>query len=256
MSDSDGGQSFPDKMMDVLSRIEYRRVECFEDLEEVGRMRYKAYSTSGKLAPKSRHMIDDADFDPHAHVLALYYDGALISSVRLHHVTREHPLCQASSDFGEEIDKLLEDGLSFIDPARFAADPELGSEHSWIPFMTLRPAIAAAAFFGADLVMQHVHTSHVSFYKRFFYAETIVPSRYCPRYGNDLSLMCTDTRRSGAKLLARFPFFKTLPSERTMLFARDGSPRYLTIVPTARFIADGDLAYTLPPSEDRGEQAA
>jgi hypothetical protein len=256
MSDNEGAQSFPSKMMDVLSRIEYRRVECFEDLEEIGRMRYKAYSSSGKLAPPSREMIDEADFDPHAHVLALYYEGRLISSVRLHHVTAEHRVCQASCDFGDVVEKLLADGYSFIDPARFAADPAVGSEYSWIPFMTLRPAIAAAAFFGADLVVQHVHVSHVSFYKRFFYADTIVSSRHVPRYGSDVSLMCTDTRRTGPKLLARFPFFKTLACERTMLFARDGSPRYQTVVPTARFIPDGDLSYTLPPAEDRGDRAA
>jgi hypothetical protein len=256
MADTDGGQSFPAKMMDILDRIEYRRAESFEDIEEIGRMRYRAYSTSGKLAPKSRHMIDDADFDPHAYVLAVYYEGELVSSVRLHHVTREHPLCQAASDFGPEIDKLIDDGFSFIDPARFAVDPELGSDYSWLPLITLRPAIAAAAYFETDLVIQHVHPSHASFYKRFFYAETIVPSRYCPRYGNDLALMSTNTRRSGAKLVTRFPFFKTLPSERTMLFARDGSPRYHTIIPTARFIAEDDLAYTLPPSDAQGDEAA
>lgn len=256
MGDSDGGQTFPQKMMDVLSRIEYRRVECIEDLEEIGRMRYKAYSASGKIAPKSREMIEDADFDPHAHVLGVYYDGELISSVRLHHVTKENPHWQAPGEFGDEIEKILEDGYSFIDPSRFAADPATGSEHSWIPFMTLRPAIAAAAFFGADLVVQHVHVSHVSFYKRIFYADIIVPSRYCPRLGNDVALMSTDTRNSGPKLLTRFPFFKTLASERKMLFARDGSPRYQTVVPTARFIREGDLSYTLPSAEDRGARAA
>jgi hypothetical protein len=234
-------------MMDILSRIEYRRVECYEDLEEIGRMRYRAYVDSGKLAPKSKEMIEEADLDPHAHVLALYYEGRLLSSVRLHHVAPEHPLCQASSDFGPEIDALLSAGRTFIDPARFAVDPEFGSEYSWVPYMTLRPAIAAAAFFGTDLVMQHVHMRHVSFYKRVFYADSIVESRYSPRYLADLSLMSTDTRLTGPKLLTRFPFFKTKACERTMLFARDGSPRYQTAVPTARYVAADDLSYVLPP---------
>jgi hypothetical protein len=245
-----GGSSLNDRMMSILAGIEYRRVECFEDLEEVGRMRYRAYVDSGKLAPKSKEMIEEADLDPHAHVLALYYEGRLLSSVRLHHVAPEHPLCQASSDFGAEVDALLERGCTFIDPARFAVDPEFGSEYAWVPYMTLRPAIAAAAFFGTDLVMQHVHTRHVSFYKRVFYADTIVDSRHCPRYGADLALMSTDTRRTGPTLLSRFPFFKTRASERKMLFARDGDGRYQTAIPTARFIAADDLSYVLPPRGD------
>jgi N-acyl-L-homoserine lactone synthetase len=246
MGGESSGNSLNDKMMDILSRIEYRRVECFEDLEEIGRLRYLAYSDRG-IVTKSREMIDEADFDPHAHVLALYYEGRLLSSVRLHHVTPEHRLCQSASDFGSEIAALLDARRSFIDPARFAADPEAGAEFSWIPYMTLRPAIAAAAFFGADLVMQHVQTRHASFYKRVFYADTIVGSKYCPQYLCDLSLMCTDTRRTGPALLTRFPFFKTRASERTMLFARDGSPRYFNALPTARFIGADDLSYVLPP---------
>jgi hypothetical protein len=114
--------------------------------------------------------------------------------------------------------------------------------------MTLRPAIAAAAFFGADRVLQHVQTPHVAFYKRGFYFDPIVECRFAPTYGCDLALMATDTRRIGPKLLTRYPFFKTTRSERTVMFYKgDGSPRFTTVVPTARFIGEHDLAYTLPP---------
>jgi hypothetical protein len=210
--------SFPRKMMDILARLEYRRVECTEDLEEVARLRYRAFKANNIVSATSPDMLDDADLDFHAHVIALYFDGELISTVRLHHVTPEHPDTQSSEDFGPEVAAMLDRGLSLIDPARFAADPDIAGVYTWLPYMTLRPAIAATAYFGADRVLQHVQTPHAAFYRRVFYADSIVDCRYAPIYGCDLSLLATDTHRTGAKLLTRFPFFKTTRSERKVMF--------------------------------------
>ena len=83
---------------------------------------------------------------------------------------------------------------------------------------------------------------------KVFYADPIVECRFAPTYGCDLALMATDTRQTGPKLLTRFPFFKTTQSERTVMFAKgEDSSRFITVVPTARFIGEHDLAYTLPP---------
>lgn len=143
---------------------------------------------------------------------------------------------------------MLDRGLSLIDPARFAADPAIAGVYSWLPYMTLRPAIATAAFFGADRVLQHVQTPHAAFYRRVFYADSIVDCRYAPIYGCDLALLATDTHRTGAKLLTRFPFFKMTRSERKVMFSKgQGCERYTTVVPTARFVKEGDLAYSMPP---------
>ncbi|MCS4089533.1 N-acyl amino acid synthase FeeM domain-containing protein [Rhizobium sp. BK176] len=240
--------SFPRKMMDILARLEYRRVECTEDLEEVARLRYRAFKANNIVSATSPEMLDDSDVDFHAHVFSLYFDGDLISTVRLHHVTQEHPKTQSSEDFGPEITAMLDRGLSLIDPARFAADPDIAGVYSWLPYMTLRPAIAAAVYFEADRVLQHVQTQHAAFYRRVFSAESIVDCRHAPIYGCDLTLLATDVRLTGAKLVTRFPFFKTTGSERKVMFSKGaGSERYSTVVPTARFIRGDDLAYTMPP---------
>jgi hypothetical protein len=62
-------------MMEIVARLEYRRVECTEDLEEVARLRYRAFKANNIVSTTSPDMLDDADVDYHAHVLALYFDG-------------------------------------------------------------------------------------------------------------------------------------------------------------------------------------
>jgi N-acyl-L-homoserine lactone synthetase len=250
MSEANDGMSFTDRMMEVLSQVEYRRMESGEDLAAVARLRYKAYKKGGTLSYTSPDVLDASDTDRNAHVLGLYLHGEMICTVRLHYVTPDHRVSQSSNGFADEINALLDSGLTLIDPARFAADPAIAGEYSWIPFMMLRPAIAAAAFYGADRVMQHIQTDHIAFYKRVFYADTIVPPKYCPSYDCVLSLMSTDTRRTGHKLLTRFPFFKTTPSERNVMFSKaPGSQRFMTVVPTAKYIAADDMAYELPEKE-------
>ena len=74
---------FSDKLMQLLDRIEYRRVETGEDMEEVARIRYKAYKAGAvmHLGEESPLLIDEVDFDSHAYVFGIYYDERLISTV-------------------------------------------------------------------------------------------------------------------------------------------------------------------------------
>src|SRR5690606_36822088 len=60
-------------VMDLLESIEYRRIESSEDLEEIARIRYKAFTMVG-LAPASGPLlIDELDFKPNAHILGIYF---------------------------------------------------------------------------------------------------------------------------------------------------------------------------------------
>lgn len=242
-------ESFADKMMDVLNHVEYRRIESSEDMEDVARIRYKAYKMADILPLTGSKLVDDVDFDPQAYVFGVYYDERLISTVRMHHVTPDHRVSSTRDIFPVEIDAFLDAGLSLIDPVRFAADPEVMKDMPAIPYLTLRIAIMAAAYFDTDRVLQLVSPQHAPFYKRVFYAQTIVPpQKNCGKYNIDLTLMATNTREVGRKLLTRFPFFVSQPCERRLMFSRavETSMPPLTILPTARFVPSGSLGVDLP----------
>ncbi len=144
---------FSRKLLEILDHVEYRRIESSEDMEDVERLRWKAYKAHDVLALAPKGLLDDTDFDSHAYVFGLYYYGELVSTVRLHYVTPDHRVSQSAGAFPEAIDSLLDAGLTLIDPARFAADPELTADLSWIPYLTLRPSIVAAAHFRPDRVL-------------------------------------------------------------------------------------------------------
>lgn len=238
---------FSNKIMDVLDHVEYRRIESTEDMEDVERLRYKAYKAREVLPVSAKSLIDDVDFDSQAYVFGLYYYEELISTIRIHHVTPDHRASQSGSIFPREMEAFLDAGMTLIDPARFAADPEITADLPWVPYLTLRPNIVAAAHFRAHRVMQHVRPTHSAFYKRVFYADTVVASRMTETYGFDLTLMATNVLEVGRKLLTRYPFFISSASEQRMMFSRnpDGALP-LTIVPTARFVPQGDFGTDLP----------
>jgi hypothetical protein len=246
MTPSEVGQSnFSKKLLEVLDHVEYRRVETHEDMEEVARIRYRAYKLANILTLSGAKLIDDVDFDDHAYIFGVYYDERLISTVRIHHVTPDHRVSTTREMYPNEIDKFLDAGMTLIDPVRFAADPDVIGEMPALPYLTLRIASMAADYFNADRVLQLVSPQHAPFYRRVFYADTVVPSqKNVGKYNIELTLMATRTNDVRVGLYKRFPFFVSEPFERRMMFQRspDMGVTPLTILPTARLAANGRLA--------------
>jgi len=236
--------SFSGKLMAELDHVEYRRIESGEDMEDVARLRYKAYKARSVLPVAAKSMVDDIDFDRQAYIFGVYYYEELVSTLRVHHVTPDHRVCQSSGDFPDEINAFLDAGMTLIDPARFAVDPDLELEMPALHYLTLRPAIVGAIYFDTDRVLQHIRPAHAAFYKRVFDADTIVERRMTKTYGFELTLMASRSKEIRGQLMRRFPFFDSEPYERRMMFARGESAGHspLTILPTARFAADGRLA--------------
>ena len=230
---------FSEKLMQLLDRIEYRRVETGEDMEEVARIRYKAYKAGEvmHLGTESPLLIDEADFDSHAYVFGIYYDERLISTVRLHHVTPEHRVTSTGKVFPDEINAFLDAGMTLIDPVRLAADPEMWREMPAIPYLTLRLATMATDYFQVDRCLQMVKPAHSAFYKRVFDADFVAsPKSNQGKFIIDLMLLATRVKEVLPPLYVRFPFFKSEAFERRMLFERGDASFFspLTVRPTAR----------------------
>ncbi|MEQ8482628.1 MAG: acetyltransferase [Hoeflea sp.] len=237
VADSKKLTGFSDSVIRFLESIEYRRIDNADDLEDVARLRYKAFTAVG-LAPQSGPLlIDELDFKPNAHVLGIFYDEQLVSTIRVHHVTAAERDSVAVSHFPDVMNPLLDAGKTFIDPVRFAADPELMRDYPALPYLTLRVATMATVYFDVDYCLSVIKPNHRAFYKRIFQSVEMTEPRFFERYNSNIELHGADAHQLKRTLFKRFPFFSSQPSERKMMFAPRSELMMppLTIRPTARY---------------------
>jgi hypothetical protein len=214
----------------LFDRVDYRLIETPEERDSVYLMRYRAYLHGGLISPsESRRIIDSYDEAPNALIFGIYLDGELCSSLRLHVLTSECRPSYTTELFGDVLHGRLDRGEVFIDPARFAADPEKAKRFPELPYVTLRLAYLACDHFNADTGLAMVRTDHQAFYHRVFLHQTITEPRAFPGWhSKQVTLMASDFRTLREKVLARFPIMRSSVFERRMLFDRGGPRRALS----------------------------
>jgi hypothetical protein len=210
----------------LFDRVDYRLIETPEERDSVYLMRYRAYLHGGLISPsESRRIVDHYDDAPNAWIFGIYLDGELCSSIRLHVLTSEGRMSYSTELFGDVLDSRLDRGEVFIDPARFAADPEKAKRFPELPYVTLRLAYLACDYFNADTGLAMVRTDHEAFYRRVFLHETISEPRAFPGWhSRKVVLMASDFRMLRERVLERFPIMRSSAAERRMLFERERSP--------------------------------
>jgi hypothetical protein len=214
----------------LFDRVDYRLIETPEERDSVYLMRYRAYLHGGLISPsESRRIIDRYDDAPNAWIFGVYLDGELCSALRLHVVTSEWRMSYTTELFGDVLHSRLDRGEVFIDPARFAADPEKAKRFPELPYVTLRLAYLACDHFNADTGLAMVRTDHQAFYRRVFMHETITEARAFPGWhSKKVTLMASDFRALRERVMARFPILRSSAFERRMLFDRDSVRRALS----------------------------
>jgi hypothetical protein len=234
-----GGSAFADNVAALLERVEYRRCEKGEDLEAIYRLRYKAYRNHGTVPQTAERITTDRyDDSPNCYRYGVWIDNELVSTVRLHHLTREMPYSSVMDIFGDLIWPRLERGESFINPTMFAADPHYATIYRALPYVTLRLAVVANTYFDTTSCICVIRNDHTAFYKRVFGAMQVGEPRPHPSFTVNVMLYDSPCAINMKPTLERFPFFRSTALERRLLFgpaARDevGS---LTILPTARYM--------------------
>jgi hypothetical protein len=208
----------------LFDRVDYRLIETPEERDSVYAMRYRAYLHGGLITPsESRRIIDSYDDAPNAWIFGIYIDGELCSSLRLHVLTPEGRMSYSTELFGDVLHSRLDRGEVFVDPARFAAEPEKSQRFQELPYLTLRLAYLACDHFNADTGLAMVRTDHQDFYRRVFLHETITKPRAFPGWhSRKVVLMASDFRALREKVLDRFPIMRSSAFERRMLFDRGG----------------------------------
>lgn len=232
--------TFSRNVLSVLEKIEYRRCDTGEDLEAIYRLRYKSFRKHGLLLSETldQRMVDDLDSAPNCHKFGVFMDGELVSTIRLHHLTRETPFAPAMTVFGNVLQPRLDRGESFIDPSRLSIDPDLYGVHRVMPHITLRLAFIANIHFRTVACIFMIREEHTAFYARNFQATQVGHPRPYPPFTMPIYLYETRYDLNMQRTIDRFPFYYSTPMEQRMLFARPGPGELapLTVLPTARYI--------------------
>jgi hypothetical protein len=209
----------------LLDRVDYRAVKTPEEKDSIYLMRYRAYLHGGLISPsESLRVSDRYDDAPNARTFGVYVDGELCSSLRLHVLTSEQRVSLATEVFGDVLHPRLDRDETFIDAARFAADPEKAQRFPELPYLTLRLVQMACDHFNADTRLALVRADHQTFYRRVCLYETIAELRSLPSLVKEVALMASDFRAVREKILERFPIMRSSASERRMLFERSVEP--------------------------------
>ena len=230
--------SFTQSVLNVLDRVEYRYCDSGEDLEAIYRLRYESYLKAGLLKPNAaRAVIDSFDDLPNSYRYGVFYDGRLVSTIRLHAVDAAHSLAPSTELFGDVLLPRIAAGDSFVDPSRFAADPEAAHALKVLPYVTLRLALIACRYFKPTACLTTVREEHVAFYRRVFDAQPVVEGRSYPGLTVAGHLYQAVTPHACDYAERRFAFFKSTAFEQRLLFQRPkrGELAPLSVLPTAKY---------------------
>jgi N-acyl-L-homoserine lactone synthetase len=203
----------------LFDRVDYRRIETPEEKDHLYQIRYKAYADEGLIPPsESQRYSDSYDDAPNAWTFGVYIDGELCSSIRLHLLTPDQRASFTTDLFGDVLHPRLDRGETFIDPARFVANPEKAKCFPELPYVTVRLVFLACEYFNADTGLALVRPAHQGFYRRVFLNETIAEPRLFPNALAKVALMASDFRAVRDRVLTRFPIMRSSAFERRMLF--------------------------------------
>jgi len=237
---ADGVSSLNRSILQMLDHVEYRLVTGGEDLEAIYRLRYQSYLQSGMCGPIESGLFEDRWDDlPNSYRFGVYYDGQLVSTLRLHYISADHPNSPSVDAYPEILLPRLARGETFIDGTRFATDPANAPSPGVLPFLTLRLGMVAACYFNPTAVLTPVKVEHGAYYARIFHAIQKTEGKVFPGVLASIALFEIPSGENLRRTLDRFPFFKSMPTEQRLMFSNPAINRLTprVIVPTAKFAA-------------------
>lgn len=232
---TDGVSKFAGTLIDLLDRVEYRRVSIEDQFDPVYRLRYEAYRREDSVPINSQQVVRD-EFDelPNVHCFGIYMDGELVSSLRLHHLTPAFRESPSHSVFPDILDPMLDAGATILDPGRFTADYEASLAYPALPFLTLRVGVMAIQHFRVKYCLSSVRPEHGAFYRRVFRSVAMSEPRYYHGLTFPMILYVCDLLSDWDGLMRRYPFFRSTEDERERLFGKSGRAPLTLIKSSAR----------------------
>lgn len=235
LQSNEGVSKFAGTLIELLDRVEYRRVSVEDQFDPVYRLRYEAYRREESVPINSQQVVRD-EFDelPNSHCFGVYMDGELVSSLRFHHLTPAYRNSPSHSVFPDILDPMLDSGVTILDPGRFTADYEASLAYPALPFLTLRVGVMAIQHFGVKYCLSSVRPEHGAFYRRVFRSVAMSEPRYYHGLTFPMVLYVCDLLADWDNFLRRYPFFRSTAEERHRLFGKTGRAHLTLIKPTVR----------------------
>ncbi|NJR13277.1 MAG: hypothetical protein HC779_02015 [Phyllobacteriaceae bacterium] len=219
-----------------MNDVEYRRVMSVEDLEEIVALRTRSYLARDVYVSKNQAMTDEYDLDRRFFTFGIYWQQRLIATLRIHIVTRDNPISHSQKYFPDVLDPLIAQGITFMDPTRFAIDPSAsGIEALGLPLIILRLGFLAAKHFETDYCLSMIKEQHTGFYRKVFRSSQITPFQSFSSVHSRYALF-SSPRSMEEVICADYPIFMSTATERKLLFnsVPVGSAPVLNVRPTAR----------------------
>jgi len=225
---------FASTLIDLLDRVQYRRVSVDEQFDPVYRLRYEAYRREEFIPVNSREITRDAyDDADNCYCFGVYIDDRLVSSIRLHIATQANPTSPSRKIWPDVLGNIIESGGSYVDPSRFTADHDASLAFPALPYLTLRMAVMACEHFSTTYCISSVRPEHGPFYRRVFGLEQMAGVGYWGELTFPVCLFGARVPVIYDRIMDRFPFFMSTPEERGILFGDEGRATG-AIAPTAR----------------------
>lgn len=214
-----GATSFANTLSSYLQKVDYRVALTRQDREKIFRQRYNSYLKEGAIDEHPSGMFHDPydDFD-NCWLFGIYIDEALIGSIRLHVISPQSRKGPAYDVFPDLVGPMLDQGMTLIDPTRFAAEVHATKQYPEMPYLVLRAGYMAYEYFNADYALATVRKEHVAFYRRLFNAEYLCEPRPYPLLKSSICLLRGNVRNVKDKLIRRYPIFESSLTERRMIF--------------------------------------
>lgn len=226
-----------DRLMTIMDRLEYRRIRAADDFQDVGALRRRAFNARDVYAAKfDAPVLEPIDLLPETYVFGIYYDGTLVSSMRLNMLSASTEPTPAMGLFAKTLSPLMAQGMVFVDPSRFAIDAEASKVVPALPLLTHRLSTMMTLYKRADYCLCAVKLEHEAYYRRVFGATRLAgpfePEGMCVK-----AVLLGISRDNADYVMNRNPLFCYTETEARLLFDPPGENALppLCVLPTAHF---------------------
>ena len=177
-------------------QIEIAQVHTEEDLQAVGAFRYRCYLAEGLICPRpEQSFLDEFDFVESAHIFMIKLFDRIVSTIRLHILDIHDHRSATMAAFSDLLMPKILSGMTLVDGARFAVEPDLGALRLSIARQTLRLYSNFEKSHGVDYGVAAVHDSRIELYSRLYGFTQISEPRSYGDLNKKLVLMGVDFRQ-------------------------------------------------------------
>lgn len=146
--------------------ITVSKVTTETDLDAVSNIRYRSYVSVGLIDKNPTEMFADKyENSLGAQTYAVSLNGVIVSSIRLHTLSKKHAISATYDAFTDHLKPLIDSGNVIVDGARFVVDPDLKSNRLKVARVTLDIAATAARQANANFGVAAIQETHTRFYE-------------------------------------------------------------------------------------------